>query len=248
MRCPVMAPMLVAWTPPVYHPAAAATLRGQLGFVPWNWMGESHAADGDELAAITLYPLTAETSVRKGRQRVRLKCTQPWPTSYWLTSPALRTSVSKLEAAGMIPLLSDELRRRPALCAALEAQHAGYAARRWARMLPADHALALRSASWTLALRDSGIGGIPSGGGVKCLHLHYATYLATRDSLLGEWTHAALASGLADACDQLCQTRPRDSDGACLPLRRDGPVGAAAVRLLDEIGEQHAHTPHRTIT
>ena len=142
-------------------------------------------------------------------------------------------------------------RRRPALCAALDAQHAGYAARRWARMLPADHALALRSAGWTAALRDSGIGGIggisgmpdiASGGGVKCLHLHYATYLATRDSLLGEWTHAALASGLAEACDQLCQSRPRDSDGACLPLRREGPVGAAAVRLLDEIGERHAHT------
>ena len=115
-------------------------------------------------------------------------------------------------------------------------------------MLPADHALALRSAGWTAALRDSGIGGsggvpdIASGGGVKCLHLHYATYLATRDSLLGEWTHAALASGLAEACDQLCQSRPRDSDGACLPLRREGPVGAAAVRLLDEIGERHAHT------
>ena len=71
----------VAWRPPTYHPVAAATLRGQLGFVPWNWMGESHAADDDELAAITLYPLTAETtSVRKGRRRVRLKCTQPWPT------------------------------------------------------------------------------------------------------------------------------------------------------------------------
>ena len=234
---------LVAWQPPTYHPAVAATLHGQLGFVPWNWMGESHAAEGDELAAITLYPITAETSVRKGRQRVRRKCTQPWPTSYWLTSPVLRTRISKLEAAGMIPLLADELRRRPTLSAALDAQHAGYAARRWARMLPADHELALRSSGWTSALRDSGIGGIPdfaSGGGVKCLHLHYATYLATRDSLLGEWTHAALASGLADACDQLCQTRPRGRDGGCLPLRREGPVGAAAVRLLDEVGQRHA--------
>ena len=101
----------VAWRPPTYHPVAAATLRGQLGFVPWNWMGESHAADDDELAAITLYPLTAETtSVRKGRRRVRLKCTQPWPTSYWLTSPALRTSVSKLEGRARIPSANSSCR------------------------------------------------------------------------------------------------------------------------------------------
>ena len=36
-------------------------------------------------------------------------------------------------------------------------------------------------------LRECGVGGLRVPEQVKCLHLHYAHFLATGDNLVGEW-------------------------------------------------------------
>jgi hypothetical protein len=97
----------------------------------------------------------------------------PMPTRYWLVSPALNAAVGRLEAAGGVRRAEREV---PA--AAVAAAHARYAAERDAA-LPTAH-----------------VGPAPSGGvggtrrGVKCLHAHYAWYLAGGDDPIGRWVAA----------------------------------------------------------
>jgi len=100
----------------------------------------------------------------------------PMPTRYWLVDDDLRRTVSTLEAGGGVR--QAEAAVDPADVA--EA-HARYAAERDAA-LPAGHA-----------------GPRPSGGvagtrkGVKCLHAHYAWYLAGGDDPIGRWVAERLA-------------------------------------------------------
>jgi hypothetical protein len=99
----------------------------------------------------------------------------PMPTRYWLVDPALHLAIARLEADGGV---------RAAAAAVdadeLAAAHARYAAERDADV-PAGHP-----------------GPRPSGGvggtrvGVKCLHAHYAWYLAGGDDPVGRWIEARL--------------------------------------------------------
>jgi hypothetical protein len=101
----------------------------------------------------------------------------PMPTRYWLADPELVVRVSRLEASGGV---------RAAQAAvdpsALERAHHAYATERDAA-LPAGHQ-----------------GPRPSGGvggtrvGVKCLHAHYAYWLAGGDDPVGAWVEAALTT------------------------------------------------------
>ena len=94
----------------------------------------------------------------------------PMPTLYWLVGARQRDAVSRLEAAGGV-------RAAEAAVDATELAraHDRYAMERDAA-LPPDHA-----------------GPRPSGGvggtrrGVKCLHAHYAWYLAGGDDPVGRW-------------------------------------------------------------
>jgi hypothetical protein len=101
----------------------------------------------------------------------------PMPTRYWLVDPALHLAIARLEADGGV---------RAAAAAidpdVLAAAHARYAAARDAT-IPTAHS-----------------GPRPSGGvggtrvGVKCLHAHYAWYLAGGDDPVGRWIEARLAA------------------------------------------------------
>jgi uncharacterized protein len=104
----------------------------------------------------------------------------PMPTRYWLVDAELRRRVSGLESTGGVRAAEtavdpDELTRA----------HARHAAERDAA-LPRGYA-----------------GPTPSGGvggtrkGVKCLHAHYAWYLAGGDDPVGRWVAARLAEGEA---------------------------------------------------
>jgi CTP:molybdopterin cytidylyltransferase MocA len=101
---------------------------------------------------------------------------RPMPTLYWLAGKVALRDVSRLEAAGGVRTAEAEVDAD-----ALAAAHARYAAERDAR-LPVDYR-----------------GPRPSGGvagtrhGVKCLHAHYAYYLAGGDDPVGRWVAARLA-------------------------------------------------------
>ena len=94
----------------------------------------------------------------------------PLPTRYWLVDDDVRRAVSRLEAAGGVreaeaAVDPDELARA----------HARYAAERDAAV-PAGH---------TGPRPSGGVGGTRIG--VKCLHAHYAWYLAGGDDPVGRW-------------------------------------------------------------
>ena len=100
----------------------------------------------------------------------------PMPTLYWLVGDGVREAVSRLEAAGGVRAAeqavdADELRRA----------HDAYARERDA-MLPRDHDGPRPTA---------GVGGTRQG--VKCLHAHYAWFLAGGDDPVGRWVQEQLA-------------------------------------------------------
>jgi len=103
----------------------------------------------------------------------------PMPTGHWLVGAHAVVAVSRLEADGAV----DEA-ERSVDAAAIAANHADYERRR-AALLPTDAS-----------------GPLPSGGvagtraGVKCLHAHYAWFLAGGDDPVGRWVHERLTSDL----------------------------------------------------
>jgi hypothetical protein len=99
----------------------------------------------------------------------------PMPTRYWLVGADANRAVGRLEAAGGVR--AAEAAVDPA---ALADAHARYAAERDAA-LPAGH---------TGPRPSGGVGGTRQG--VKCLHAHYAWYLAGGDDPVGRWVAARL--------------------------------------------------------
>ncbi|MGH9164868.1 MAG: DUF501 domain-containing protein [Acidimicrobiales bacterium] len=105
---------------------------------------------------------------------------EPMPTRYWLVGSVEREAVSRLEAAGGV-----RAAERAVDAGELAAAHQRYAAERDAAVAE-DHA-----------------GHRPSGGvggtrqGVKCLHAHYAWWLAGGDDPVGRWTDAQLRAAQA---------------------------------------------------
>ena len=99
----------------------------------------------------------------------------PMPTLYWLCDPALRSAIGTIESDGGVRDAEAEL--GPDVIAVA---HAAYADER-DRAIPIDH-----------------VGPAPYGGvggtreGLKCLHAHYAHWLAGGDDPVGEWTNQRL--------------------------------------------------------
>ena len=110
----------------------------------------------------------------------------PMPTRFWLLDPVLNREIGRLEAAGGVDAAEREVDGDE-----LVAAHARYAHERDAA-IPAGHR-----------------GPRPSGGvggtriGVKCLHTHYAHFLATGDDPVGRWVADRLPAELR----QIGQTR-----------------------------------------
>jgi hypothetical protein len=102
----------------------------------------------------------------------------PMPTRYWLVDPALSVAVSRLEAAGGV-----RQAERDVDPATLAATHRAYAAERDAA-LPAAH---------VGPRPHGGVGGTRTG--VKCLHAHYAYFLAGGDDPVGRWVRRRLEEG-----------------------------------------------------
>ena len=107
---------------------------------------------------------------------------RPMPTLYWLVDDDLRVRVGRLESAGGVRRAEAECRPE-----ALTEAHLRYAVEREAE-LPPNHA-----------------GHRPTGGvggtrrGVKCLHAHYAWFLAGGDDPVGLWVHQRLGDQIQPA-------------------------------------------------
>jgi len=101
----------------------------------------------------------------------------PMPTRYWLVGAAERAAVARLETAGGVRRAEGAVSRER-----LAEAHDVYAAER-------DRALPAR---YHGPRPSGGVGGTRRG--VKCLHAHYAWYLAGGDDPVGRWVADQLAS------------------------------------------------------
>lgn len=101
---------------------------------------------------------------------------RPMPTLYWLVGQPERSEVGKLESEGGVAAAETAVAPDE-----LAAAHRRYADERDA-LLPPDH---------DGPLPHGGVGGTRRG--VKCLHAHYAWFLAGGDDPVGRWTHAQLS-------------------------------------------------------
>ncbi len=96
----------------------------------------------------------------------------PMPTRYWLVGAEARRRVSQIESGGGVRAAEAEVDP-----VALTAAHDRYEAERSAA-IPADYGGPRPS---------GGIGGTRRG--VKCLHAHYAYFLAGGNDPVGRWVH-----------------------------------------------------------
>ena len=99
----------------------------------------------------------------------------PMPTRYWLVGPDIKKAVDRLEAAGGVRRAEAEIPETEVMAA-----HSAYASER-------DAALGPGIAKPRPA---GGVGGTRRG--VKCLHAHYAWYLAGGDDPVGRWVDEQL--------------------------------------------------------
>ena len=106
---------------------------------------------------------------------------RPMPTRYWLLQSATSTRISRLEAAGGVDRAEGELDPED-----LARAHERYAAERDAAIPPTHQG----------PRPTGGVGGTRIG--VKCLHAHYAWYLAGGDDPVGRWVDEQLATGAYD--------------------------------------------------
>lgn len=125
----------------------------------------------------------------------RLEDGTPFPTTFWLSCPLLRSAVGRLEAGGEMVRLNERLAAEPHL-------QAEYAA-------TAERFIAFRD---ELGAPSAPLDGAPTAGGmprrVKCLHVHVAHHLATGDNPVGA---AAADLLLPMACPAPCVSGPESA-------------------------------------
>lgn len=100
----------------------------------------------------------------------------PMPTRYWLVGREQRRAVGRLESAGGVRAAEEAVDPE-----ALAEAHRRYAAEREAALVAGDNG----------PRPTGGVGGTRRG--VKCLHAHYAWYLAGGDDPVGRWVADQLA-------------------------------------------------------
>jgi len=112
-----------------------------------------------------------------------------YPSMYWVMCPLARRRISMIEVTGGIARMQDLLEKNPDKMARLEQAHAAHRADFLAR--GGDPQV------------DAAVGG-GNGQGLKCLHTHYAHFLATGDNVVGELVANELAA--LPECEMPCVT------------------------------------------
>jgi uncharacterized protein len=100
----------------------------------------------------------------------------PMPTRFWLVGASEREAIGRMEAGGGVKAAENAIDP-----VEIEDAHRRYAAERDAE-LPVGH---------TGPRPSGGVGGTRRG--VKCLHAHYAWFLAGGDDPVGRWVAERLA-------------------------------------------------------
>jgi uncharacterized protein len=177
-----------------------------LGYKPLNAVSVANRTASGKPAVLQCYPLAPS---KDGPE--------PFPTLFWLCDPDAKTKIAALEYAGTIVALKERLVENPSFFEEMRRCHQAYADERWALLRDSDR-LRVQQSGWETRLRKTGIGGMRPEGYVKCLHIHYAHYLAR------SVRHALLATTFTSAAR-------RNVNHTCRP--KDNLVGSWVQSLLD---------------
>lgn len=153
------------------------------------------------------------------------KAPKPFPTVYWLTCPHLREAVSALESQGMIGEVIERVETDEDFRGAHEAANMRYAGQRMALVSDEDLERLKREApNMVRVLKETGVGGVASLSGVKCLHMHVADSLAGNSNPVGDMIVRRLdQAGARLECDR----------GRCVPARVGAVnAGSNSTKLL----------------
>lgn len=177
-----------------------------------------------------------------------------FPTLFWLTCPHLNRAIGRLESRGWVDRVKREIAADPAAREQLEAAHRDTAAMR--RALVAEETLQRLEEMLPghyRVLTASGVGGIqPTRGntsagdasgydalGVKCLHAHFADYLARGKNPVGRKVWGLLTgAGVDPRGDRTCFAGSScRCPGAALAEKPSDPealvdIGSNSVRFL----------------
>ncbi len=122
---------------------------------------------------------------------------QPFPTLYWLTCPFLNKQIAMLENEGWITRFQNMMGKDVPFEAAFARAQREYMDTR--KQLLAEVQTLANSAVKTVT--KLGIGGVADLSKVKCLHAHYAHFLATGRNPVGVRVHRLIGR---DDCPQRC--------------------------------------------
>lgn len=161
-------------------------LESQLGFRPYNVIGIGSYDNNNQPTVAVLYPLNANAK-EIGRYSAK-DGLKPFPTTFWMTSPALRAQVSELERSGWVQKLQQRLLSKEKYKKLMIGAHKLYSEERWSMLKDDDRDL-VSERKWENVIREVGIAGIRDPMAVKCLHCHYCHFLARPDhnNIVGKW-------------------------------------------------------------
>lgn len=127
----------------------------------------------------------------------------PFPILFWLTCPKLVKSVSKLEDEGMAKLWQQRITKSKRLAELLQEAQSDYQQRlsKLVKRQICSHQNQAKFEKQFDYAHYKGIGGVEDSNKIKCLHAHYAHFLATGKNPVGEMVAEALGDF---RCQKMC--------------------------------------------
>lgn len=130
----------------------------------------------------------------------------PFPTVFWLTCPVLVKKVAQLEGRGWIERLQALVEEDEELAQRLLEAQGNYVELR--RRLTFSGKISVQRrpdlAAGRAAVLEKGVAGVKDLLKIKCLHAHYAHYLATGTNPVGELVHEKIGED-NPACGGECE-------------------------------------------
>jgi hypothetical protein len=157
----------------------------QLGYVPLNFISVEAKGPENNPLVVALYPMNRNEHASSRYQGSELL---PFPTYLWMTCSILKATISVFEKDGWISIFQKRLDNDSSLVERMRSAHQSYAKERYS-VLDEEHIALLEDKGWVEPIKSYGIAGIRDFGTVKCLHCHYAHYLARPEhgNIIGEW-------------------------------------------------------------
>ena len=107
-----------------------------------------------------------------------------FPTLYYLTCPHLVKEVSQLEGSGLVRELQDRLASDEAFQKDFHDAQSHYRGKRFSLLVPEEESMIGQNK--VRIIKESGIAGAKNLTRIKCLHAHYAHFLALGRNPVGE--------------------------------------------------------------